>query len=529
MSEAKPTFYKRKVSLIFPHQLFADTYLWQDECYLIEEDLFFKLYPFHKQKLVLHRASMKAYEKKLVEAGKTVIYIDTNSKYSDCRKLVASFEIKHPDDPNFIHLIHYIDVVDDWLRMRLQQALLKKNIRFRPAPSPMFLNPISVYWQFFAPDIGQINHVNTASKPVQKQLFHHNFYIQARKRERILLTEDNKPIGGQWSFDAENRKKYPHKKTPPKVNFPPVTEHYQNAVAYVQSNFANHYGNINTDFRYPINHEQAEQWFEDFLRTRFSDFGVYEDAIVDSESILNHSVITPMLNIGLLTPEQVINRTLEVAEEYQIPLNSLEGFVRQIIGWREFMYGLYESVGRQQRTTNFWGFSRKIPKSFYTGQTGIEPIDTTIKKILETGYCHHIERLMVLGNFMLLCEFDPDEVYRWFMELFVDAYDWVMVPNVYGMSQFSDGGLMATKPYISGSNYLAKMSNYQVKSKGEPVAWAKTWDGLFWRFMHIQRDFFSQNQRIGMLMKIWDKMDEAKQAEHLSNANTFLQILDSSD
>jgi deoxyribodipyrimidine photolyase-related protein len=158
-------------------------------------------------------------------------------------------------------------------------------------------------------------------------------------------------------------------------------------------------------------------------------------------------------------------------------------------------------------------------KNFWAGTTGIEPIDSTIKKILETGYCHHIERLMILGNFMLLCEFDPNEVYKWFMELFIDSYDWVMVPNVYGMSQFADGGIMATKPYISGSNYVLKMSNYK---KGD---WQETWDGLFWRFMHVHRSFFLQNPRLGMLISSFDKMPEQKQKMHLTNADHFLQTL----
>ena len=180
---------------------------------------------------------------------------------------------------------------------------------------------------------------------------------------------------------------------------------------------------------------------------------------------------------------------------------------------------MYETRGSDERTRNFWGFTKKIPKSFYDGTTGIAPIDQTIKKTLETGYCHHIERLMVLGNFMMLCEFDPDEVYRWFMELFIDSYDWVMVPNVYGMSQFADGGLMASKPYISGSNYLKKMSNYK---KGE---WQAVWDGLFWRFMDKHRGFFKKNPRLGMLVAMFDKMPQEKRQQHLENAAVYLESL----
>jgi len=255
------------------------------------------------------------------------------------------------------------------------------------------------------------------------------------------------------------------------------------------------------------------------LATRFQSFGAYEDAIVTHENILHHSVLTPMLNVGLLTPQFVVDETIRFANENDIPLNSLEGFIRQIIGWREFIRAVYQLKGTEERTKNYWNFTRKIPVSFWNGTTGIDPIDSTIKKVLETGYCHHIERLMVLGNFMLLCEFDPNEVYRWFMELFIDAYDWVMVPNVYGMSQFADGGLMATKPYISGSNYLMKMSDYK---KG---AWQEVWDGLFWKFMHIHRDFFLQNPRLGMLVNTFDKMPATKQQMHLSNAKRFLESL----
>ena len=226
-----------------------------------------------------------------------------------------------------------------------------------------------------------------------------------------------------------------------------------------------------------------------------------------------------MLNTGLLTPQQIIDEVLNHVEKNDAPLNSIEGFIRQISGWREFIRIVYERESTKQRTTNYWKFKRKIPASFWTGTTGILPIDITIKKVLKTGYCHHIERLMVLGNFMLLCEFDPNEVHRWFMELFIDAYDWVMVPNVYGMTQFADGGLMTTKPYISGSNYLMKMSDYE---KGE---WQQVWDGLFWRFMHVHRSFFLQNPRLGMLVGTFEKMSEEKRKTHLENAEKYLSSL----
>ena len=230
-----------------------------------------------------------------------------------------------------------------------------------------------------------------------------------------------------------------------------------------------------------------------------------------------------MMNVGLLAPKEVLDQAIAFANENAIPLNSLEGFVRQILGWREFIRGVYETKGVYERTANYWHFNRKIPKSFWNATTGIAPVDATIEKVLATGYCHHIERLMVLGNFMLLCEFDPDEVYKWFMELFIDSYDWVMVPNVYGMSQFADGGLMATKPYISGSSYLMKMSDYK---KGD---WQLIWDGLFWRFLHTHREFFLKNPRLSMLLKTFDKMPEEKRSEHLRRATDYIKTIDAAE
>ena len=285
---------------------------------------------------------------------------------------------------------------------------------------------------------------------------------------------------------------------------------------YVDKYFKNNYGSLGL-FIYPTTIEESEKWFNNFLQERFNNFGDYEDAIVKDNLTLNHSILSPLMNVGFITPNKVISDSLQYSHKNDIPINSSEGFIRQILGWREFIRGVYCVKGTYERTNNYWGFKRKIPPSFYTGNTGIEPIDDSIKKVLKTGYLHHIERLMVLGNFMMLCEFDPDEVYKWFMELFIDSYDWVMVPNVYGMSQFADGGLMSTKPYISSSNYIYKMSDYK---KNE---WDKTWDGLFWKFMDKHRDFFIKNPRLRMLINTFDKMDPIKKETHLINGEKFIK------
>ena len=491
----------KSVSLLFPHQLYKNNAIVQQNrpVYLVEEGLYFNQYSFHQQKLVLHRASMQFYKQYLVNQGLEVQYIDAAHQHSNCALLIEDLANKGVTE------IHIYEVIDNWLMKRIVTACEKFKISLQVLDSPNFLNTNSSVADFFEK---------------RKTYFQTDFYTWQRKQRKILLEKDGKPIGGKWTYDAENRSKFPKKEVVPNLPLPKENEFIQEARSYVQQNFPENYGVLNGPHLFATTFKDAEDWLDEFLSNRFEKFGIYEDAIVTKETVLHHSVLSPMLNIGLLTPEQIINKALIIGKEKNIPLNSLEGFIRQIMGWREFIKIVYEREGTKQRTTNYWKFTRKIPESFWKGTTGIPPIDSTIHKILKTGYCHHIERLMVLGNFMQLCEFDPNEVYKWFMEMFIDAYDWVMVPNVYGMTQFADGGLMTTKPYISGSNYLMKMSDYE---KGE---WQGIWDGLFWRFMHEHRSFFLKNPRLGMLVGTFDKMSAEKQAAHLEKANNYLKSLD---
>jgi len=490
-----------EVSIIFPNQLFKEHPAIKSNrpVYLLEEWHFFNQYNFHKEKLVLHRASMKFFEAFLKEQGHIVYYIESIEIQNRCELLIKQLHTN-----NVTH-IHIVDTVDNWLLRKIKSICDLMGVEITIYDSPNFLNDLQQVDTFFSK---------------KKTYYQTDFYIWQRKLRNLLLEKDAKPLGGKWTYDAENRAKFPKKEAAPKIPSAPVNEYITEAEIYIQNNYPNNYGTVNKHHLFAINFVDSENWLEDFLQTRFENFGIYEDAIVAKESVLHHSLLSPMLNIGLVSPQQIIASTIAFSNKNNIPLNSLEGFIRQIVGWREFIRIVYEREGSKQRTTNYWKFTRKIPASFWNGTTGIVPIDITIKKVLATGYCHHIERLMVLGNFMLLCEFDPNEVYKWFMEMFIDAYDWVMVPNVYGMTQFADGGLMTTKPYISGSNYLMKMSDYE---KGE---WQQIWDGLFWRFMHEHRTFFLSNPRLGMLVHTFDKMNFDKQEFHLSNANNFLKELD---
>jgi deoxyribodipyrimidine photolyase-related protein len=273
------------------------------------------------------------------------------------------------------------------------------------------------------------------------------------------------------------------------------------AIDYVEKEFIGAIGEPRP-FLYPTTFAQARNALADFIQNKLRVFGDYEDAIDQKESFLFHSVLSPLLNIGLLTPQEVIEAVLSSYEKDSLPLNSVEGFVRQIIGWREFVRGNYLVKGRSERTSNYFNHTGRLPNGFWDGTTGIPPVDQTIRRILKTGYCHHIERLMILGNFLLLTECEPNAVYEWFMAYFVDAYDWVMVPNIYVMSQYADEGSFTTKPYISGSNYILKMSNY---SKGE---WTDLWDGLFWRFLKKHRPLFEKNPRTKVLLNLLDTKAE---------------------
>lgn len=488
-----------KIALVFPHQLYKDNPALDgiDRVVLIEDHLYFTQFKFHKQKLVLHRASMKFYQSHLNASGYTTDYVEFNA-HKDLNELLQSLA-----DAG-VKSMSYLDTTDDWLERRISQAAEKSGINTHKLTTPGFLS--------------SLEDLETDLEKKKSGYFMASFYQKQRLRMDILIDGDGDPTGGKWSFDDENRKKLPKDIKVPSIYKPEENEYVKEAKAYVEHHFLNNYGTLD-DFIYPTTFDEASSSLDDFLEKRMKLFGDYEDAFVKDQHFLFHSLLTAPLNIGLLTPQQILDKTFELHKTHDFPINSLEGFVRQIIGWREFMRGIYEFEGVFERTNNHWNHSRKIPEAFWTGNSGIEPVDNVIEKVLKFGYTHHIERLMIMGNFMLLCEFDPDDIYKWFMEMYIDAYDWVMVPNVYGMTQYTDGGLITTKPYISGSNYVKKMSDF---GKGE---WAEIWDALYWRFIHIHKEEFSKNQRMSMMVRLVEKLDDEKLNQHLSRAEKFLDNL----
>tara|TARA_Y100001968_G_scaffold308727_1_gene327859 strand:+ start:12300 stop:13790 length:1491 start_codon:yes stop_codon:yes gene_type:complete len=494
----------KEVAIVFPNQLFKESPLIKLglDIIMIEDSLFFgndKYFELvnHINKLIFLKASMHCYKKYLEELGSKVIYIENQSGFTT-NDYLNQYVAKNYKTINIINPHDYL------ITRRLNKFAEISGININIHESPMFITQSELIKKF----------EKNPKKPLMAR-----FYENQRKSLNILIDSEDSPVGGKWSFDELNRKKLPKSIKVPKIN----NCVKNNLISNIEQKIVNfNYKFVGTSqyFFYPTNFKEVDKWLDDFFENRFNLFGDYEDAISKNEDFLWHSLLSPLLNIGLITPKEVIDKALIYADKYNVPLNSLEGFIRQIIGWREFICLVYKKYGNEMRKKNFWNFANNpIPKSFYNGETGILPVDNVIKKILKFGYCHHIERLMILGNFMLLCNIHPDQVYKWFMEMFIDSYDWVMVPNIYGMSQFSDGGIFSTKPYISGSNYIKKMSDYK---NGE---WCKIWDGLFWKFIKDNENYFRKQYRLAMLTRNLDKMGQEKLNMHLYNANNFLYQL----
>jgi deoxyribodipyrimidine photolyase-related protein len=444
----------------------------------------------HQQKIVLFLAAMRAYAEELRACGFPVHYEQLDQDQLTYEQALLAFLKQHKAR----HIYHW-EIEDNFFQERLRQALSQDSWELQEWESPMFLTSRPLFSSY----------LKEVKKPFMK-----TFYERQRVRLGILVDKKGKPVGGQWSFDEDNRHPLPLDITPPELPRHRRSKLEQEVIELVNREFADHPGSAEESWL-PCHRQAAQKWLDDFLAQRLELFGPYEDALARHSPFVYHSVLTPFLNLGLITPGEVLKKTLAFAAKHETPLNSLEGFVRQILGWREFIRGIYHNFHVQQETRNFWQHGRRLSHHWYEGTTGIQPLDDVIAKTLRYGYAHHIERLMVVGSLMLLLEIDPREAHRWFMEMYVDSSDWVMGPNVYGMALFSDGGIFATKPYICGSNYYRKMGPYKSGS------WQPGVDGLYWTFIDRHRSFFTQNPRLGMMVRTLDKMSADKH-QHLREA-----------
>ncbi|MGB7819398.1 MAG: cryptochrome/photolyase family protein [Ornithinibacter sp.] len=473
---------RRRVRIVYPHQLFeshlravADT-----RFVLVEDDLLFRQQAFHAQKLVLHRASMRLFAGRLRDAGFEVDVVETSARETSGARLAGLLERLAPDE------VRLHDVADDWLLRDARRALADAGATLAPEhveESPGFLTTRPELTEWFGEHRARLQ----------------TFYQWQRTRLDVLVDgpRHDRPAGGRWSFDSENRKKLPKGHPVPAragtAPLPEVTE----AIDWVGEEFPSAPG-LAAAFDWPVTHEQAREALADFVEHRLPQFGPYEDAISTRHPVLFHSSLSPAINAGLLDPREVLDAVLERGD---VDLASLEGFVRQLIGWREYMRATYHLYGRRMRSSNRLRHDRALAPGWWDGSTGLDPVDQVVSGVLERGWAHHIERLMVLGNAMCLLRTDPTEVYEWFMAMFVDAYDWVMVPNVDAMSQFAAGTGIMTKPYVSGSNFLRTMSDVG------PGEWRGDWDALYWSFVQDHREVFDGNARSVMVTRSWERME----------------------
>ena len=452
----------------------------------------------HKLKILLFLSSMRSYADKLRENNFKLNYskIDSTEFKKDYTK-----KLEKVLKTNKIKEITSFEIEDKFFETKIKNYLKKQNIEWNIIQSPMFLDNREDFK----------NYLSKTKKP-----FMARYYKEKRERLNILLNKDGSPEGGKWSFDEDNRKKLPKNISIPKFPVIKETNHTKNLKPIIQKLFDKHPGDTK-NFWFATEYKEILKLLDFFIKDKLNLFGDYEDAVDQNNNILFHSALSPYINLGLLTPDIIIHKIMRYHHVKGVRLNSLEGYIRQLIGWREFMRGIYQNFSREMETNNFFKHNRKMKDSFYSGSTGLNPLDHAIQNADKFGWSHHIERLMILSNIMNLCEVEPKLVYKWFMEMFVDSSDWVMVPNVYGMGLFSDGGIFATKPYICGSSYFMKMMDFK---KGD---WCQIMDGLYWRFINRNRQFFLKNPRLSMMVRIFDKMKADRKKLILSEADKFIK------
>ncbi|MBH46617.1 MAG: cryptochrome/photolyase family protein [Halobacteriovorax sp.] len=437
-------------------------------------------FKYHKIKIMFFFLSMRSFKEELMQSGLEVSYhnFSETSFFENLRNWIQNKSIDK---------IHSYEIEDKFFEQQMIDFARNNNIKFIIHHSPLFLTTRDEFKQY----------LDSTKRPFMK-----TFYEHQRKNLNILIEGDG-PTGGKWSFDEENRKRIPKGLSlPPDIKAIQTSLQTEEVKRLVNENFSDHPGDLK-NYWIPYTRASAQKWLKDFIDFRYYDFGTYEDAITPKGDQLFHSTIAPMLNIGLLLPSEVIDQAQLAFAEGKTKLASHEGFIRQIIGWREFVRGIYQNFDETQQKTNFFNHQANLNDRWYQGNTGLGVLDFVIKKVDRLSYAHHIERLMILGNIMLLCGTHPKEVYRWFMEMFSDSSDWVMGPNVFGMSQFSDGGIFATKPYICSSNYLIKMGWPKDES-------CEILDALYWNFISTHKDFFQKQYRMAFATKTLERFSAKK-------------------
>jgi deoxyribodipyrimidine photolyase-related protein len=472
----------KDIFIILPIHLFYNIdNLINKHVYIIEEPRYFTDFKYHKLKLAYHRATMKKYNEYLQDNNIHVTYID----FQDTPK----FYSKKIKNKIFIYEIGD-NILENKLKDYYPDIIILPSLNFLINKQLVLENKHI----FYKEKTGKYNFMN--------------FYKWQRKRLNILM-QDNKPLNGKWNYDSENRSKLP-KNLDINENLSIIDNTYTcESIKYINKHFPNNYGSLD-NFIYPIDHESTLKHLKKFLKNKFENFGKYEDAISNKYNFIFHSVISPMMNIGLITDELVIKYILKY--QNKISFNNIEAIIRQIIGWRNYMYTIYLLEGDIK--SNFLNHNNLINKDIlWKAETGIQPVDDAMKQLINYGYTHHIIRLMVLGNFLLLCQIHPDQVYELFMEWSIDGYAWTMMTNIYGMSQYADGGKIMTRLYFSSSNYIIKMSNYKKTEK-----WTNIFDSLYYKFIDKHKLILEKNYATATSVKLLNKKKDIKRILEIGDA-----------
>ncbi|MEC7257209.1 MAG: cryptochrome/photolyase family protein [Pseudomonadota bacterium] len=465
--------------------------------------------PHHPQKIALVLAAMRHFADHLRKDGWTVAYTqldDTENAGSIPGELLRRAEGYGADE------ILYT-TPGEW---RLIEALDNVPLRMTEHPDDRFL----CSRERFA-------HWAEGRKELRMEWFYRKM-----RRETGLLMQGDDPEGGQWNYDADNRKPAKGDAAPPE----PLTFEPDGTVAevldMVEAKFGRNFGTLRP-FGYATTRDQALKALDHFITHALPRFGDYQDAMLTGEGTMWHAVISPYLNIGLLDPLEVCKKAEAAYQAGKAPLNAVEGFIRQIIGWREFVRGIYFLEGPDYLTRNALKHSRALPPLYWGADTRMACLSQVVAQTRDTAYAHHIQRLMVTGNFALLAGVDPAEVHEWYLSVYADAFEWVEAPNTVGMSQFADGGVVASKPYVSSGNYIAKMSDYctgcAYDVKAKMGKGACPFNLLYWQFIDRHRDRFEGNHRMRMIYLNWDGRDAGDRKQILSEAKDWLARLDAGD
>lgn len=464
--------------------------------------------PHHKSKAVYVLSSMRHFALECYEEGFPVCYHSTPAHFD-----TGLSEVMGTMNEN--SRVWYMTPSEWDSRERLRQLAATFPERLKEIPNGFFLADAETW------------------KPKIKPGYRMEFFYREMRRQSGYLMEGEEPAGGSWNYDEQNREKLPKEITLPEIEKIEPDAVTREVMEMIESCFPDSFGSLD-HFSYAVTRNQALKLLDQFIQERLDLFGPYEDALRTGNSELFHSQLSVYLNNGLLLPLEVCDRAEEAWRMGRVRLNSVEGFIRQIIGWREFIRIYYEAMMPGVRESNHFGFTESLPELYWSGETGMNCLKESLKPVLHQGYAHHIQRLMILSNFSNLTETDPGELNRWFWIAFADAYEWVELPNVLGMSTYADGGVLASKPYVSGGNYIHKMGDYcktcSYKVNKKTGTDACPFNYLYWNFVDRQRETFNESGRVHFMVNMFDKKKTEEEKEAIRNSSrVFLEGLKRSE